>query len=382
MKSLGLLAVIAGGVFGLFIWQLGSLTPGMSPAEKAAAFTSQSPQIIADNSLYGPFKLLQYVLNQTGLSQPFSLRLASVIFALMIIASFYTIVKAWFGRIVGLLSTLLLVGTPLLLVSARQTTPEVMYLAPVILMAAYYWLLRTQKHYKIAWVLLIATAALCLYVPGLVWWVLAGVITARRRLFSAFKKMPRSLTIGAVVLAIVLVAPLILAISENPSILRVLALLPETLPEPLTAIKSIGWMFLALVWQAPYHYPLIIDRLPTFNMILIALSIFGMYAMWTNARNKTYALASTIGFSIIASGLNQNPALLIFSLPAVTVFAAAGLRYLHVEWNSIFPYNPLPRFLAIVLMLALVTAHMFLGIRYGLVAWPRSLDTQHLYVLQ
>lgn len=382
MKSLVIFTGITGGFLGLFIWRLGSLTPGMSPDEKAAAFASQSLQAIADNPVFGPIKLVQYLLGQSGIAQILSLRLVSVVFAVVIIGCFYTMVRAWFGRTVGLLSTLLLLGMPLVLVTARQATPEITYLAPVILMATYYWLLRTQTHYKAAWTLLMLTVAVCLYIPGLVWWILAGTIATRSRLLAVFKKMPNLLTAGGVTLALLLLVPLAIAVLRDTAILRNLALLPATLPEPLVAAKSLGWMILALVWQAPYHSPLIIGRLPILNWIMISLTVFGLYAMWTNARRKTYLLAGTIGFGVAAAAINQNPALLIFSLPAVTVFAAAGLRYLHVEWTSIFPRNPLPRGLAIFLMLALVAVHMFIGVRYALVAWPHSLDTRHLYVLQ
>lgn len=382
MKSIVRVATIGAGIFGLFLWRLGSLTPGISPDEKSAALASQSLQTIQDMPINGFFKIFQYALGQTNLSTSVSLRLVSVIFAVIIIACFYTMVRTWFGRTVGLFSTFLLLGTPLLLVAARQATAEIMYLSPVILMATYYWLLRTEKSYKSAWLLLFVVGASSLYVPGLIWFVVAGTIVARARLFKALKKMPSLLTLGAIVIAATILAPLARAVYKDPAILRTLALLPDLRPEALVALKSIGLMALGLVWQVPYHQPLMLERLPVLNVVAIALGIFGLYAMWTNARAKTYALLSTVGFGIVAAGLNKNPTLLIITLPAVTVFAAAGLRYLHVEWTSIFPRNPLPRTLALILMLALISVHMLFGVRYALVAWPRNVDTTNLYMLQ
>jgi hypothetical protein len=381
-KSLALILGICLFVSLLFIWRIGSLTPGLSPTEKQAVSDSQSVKAIADNPVNAPHKAVQLLLDRSGVPGAAAWRLASVAFTVLFMLCFFTIVRTWFGRMVGILSTFLLASIPLLVISGRQASPEIMFLSPVVLLASYYWLLRTQKHYKIAWMVLFAATALCLYVPGLIWWIVAGVLIARSRLVSVFKNIPRMITAGGVVFMLVLITPLILAIAGDWAVLRNLLLIPEQWPEPLTALKSVGWMTLALIWKSPYHYPLVLDRLPVLNLILIALAVFGVYAMLTNAKKKAYSLWAMVAFGILTAALNQAPALLIFSLPAIAVLAGAGLRYLHVEWTSIFPRNPLPRALAVALMIALVFTHMLFGIRYSLIAWPHSVDTRQLYVLE
>jgi hypothetical protein len=87
-------------------------------------------------------------------------------------------------------------------------------------------------------------------------------------------------------------------------------------------------------------------------------------------------------FSIAAAGINQDLKFLTLGLPAVGLIVAAGLRYLYIEWRSVFPRNPLPRALALVLMSTVVGLHVWLGLRYSLIAWPHTVDTRQTYVIK
>ena len=87
-------------------------------------------------------------------------------------------------------------------------------------------------------------------------------------------------------------------------------------------------------------------------------------------------------FGIVAAALNRNLLLLIYVLPAVAVAVAAGLRYLYMEWKSIFPKNPIPKYLAVALITGLVGMHIAYGLRYSLLAWPNTAATKSTYVLK
>jgi hypothetical protein len=69
-------------------------------------------------------------------------------------------------------------------------------------------------------------------------------------------------------------------------------------------------------------------------------------------------------------------------LPALAILSAAGLRYLYIEWRSIFPRNPLPLSFALVIISLLVGLQVAYGLRYSLVAWPHLAATKQLYVLK
>jgi hypothetical protein len=104
--------------------------------------------------------------------------------------------------------------------------------------------------------------------------------------------------------------------------------------------------------------------------------------VWAAARNKALALASAILFAILAAGLNNNLRLLALGLPAVGIFMAAGLRYLYIEWRSVFPRNPIPKSLAWLLMVLVVSVQLIYGLSYSLIAWPHTDATKTTYVVK
>ncbi|MEX2007031.1 MAG: glycosyltransferase family 39 protein [Candidatus Saccharimonadales bacterium] len=381
-KPLLLALVLGFAAFGLFGWGLSSLTPGLSPAEAAARVSSSSLGAIAGSPINAPHKLTQLLFGHIPLPDSIALRLASVGAALIFTACFYLLVRHWFGKTVGIFGTLLFISTPLVIVMARQGSPEIMYLSPLAAAGAYYWLIRTKRHLNAAWLTLFVVSGLALYTPGVIWWLILGAIAARVVLTNGARRVGRGIFLGSFAILAIILAPLVAAVAKEPLVLKSLLLVPSKWPQIPEALESIGGMAVGLVWQAPYHHPLIINKLPLLAMAQVALAIFGAYAMFAKAKNKVYILMSVLLLGVIAAGLNQNLAILAFVLPVVSLLAAAGLRFLYLEWKVIFPKNPLAHMLAIFLMLSLIGAHLFFGVRYGLVAWPRSMETRQLYVLQ
>jgi hypothetical protein len=156
---LSFLAVTA-GAFGLFLWRLGSLTPGLSPAELAAKQGSLSHNLIVNNPINAPFKILQYGIQKLEPGNLAALRIPAVVFALIFAFCFYKLSVNWFGRVIGLFGGLAFICLPLFVVSARQASPEILFFAPVVLIWLYTWLQKTKNHEAEAWLLLSLAAAI------------------------------------------------------------------------------------------------------------------------------------------------------------------------------------------------------------------------------
>jgi hypothetical protein len=252
----------------------------------------------------------------------------------------------------------------------------------IVIMAAYAWLIKTEDHKNIAWLVLAFLAGLFIYVPGLVWWLAAAIILGRRKLSSAIAEIPTwVIALGAALFTAMLV-PAAISITKDWHVLEDFALIPRHFAPPLEIVKRIGWMISALAVKTPYHSLLIIGRVPFLDIIQLALLAFGAYAMSVAARGKSLALVATIAFATIVAALNANLYLLALGLPAIAVFMAAGLRYLYIEWRGIFPRNPIPKSLALALMIALVSVQCIYGLSYGLLAWPHAPSTKTAYVLK
>ncbi len=366
-------------VYFLYFWRLGSLTPGLSSAEVVNRQAVSSVHHILTNPLNAPHQLLQHYLSQGhGF---FYLRLASVLLGLIFLVCYFMLCRWWFGKNLAYLTTLMLASTPWVVLTARGANADIMFLSPLAVLAAYYWLTRTKRK-SLAWLSLCLSIALAVYTPGVLWFVLLGLILARNQLAKVFKSLPpASIALGIIVLLVSLY-PLTSAIVTTPSTGRSLLLIPASWPGLKEILKATSWNLLALFWQTRQHLDFSLGQLPMLNAAQTILAIFGSYAMATRARRQAWALGALIVVSIIAAGLNENTKMMALAIPSLAILVGAGLRYLYVEWRSVFPRNPVPHFLAWSLVILLVGLHLILSLRYSLIAWPHNPITHHTYMLQ
>lgn len=367
-------------VFSFYFWRLGTLTPGLSPTEISARSSSSSLRLIADNPLYAPHKIIAYSVQKIFGHGALALRGVSVVLAIILLTCFYLLAKEWFGKTIGFFATLLLAATPWFVLLARSAGPEILLLTPIVVLTSYYWLIRSKS--RSAWLALLISSGLVVYLPGGVFLILLSAVFARKSLNHAAQAYGSiSKIVGALVLLIIL-APLVYVGIKNPSTLKPLLLIPAIWPSAVVAAKTTAWDVLALFWRAPLHADFIIGRRPMFSGAQIVLALFGGFALLRLAKSKLYLLLAMIVFGILAAGINRNLALLSFVLPAISLSVAGGLRYLYIQWRSVFPKNPLPKYFALTLIASLVAIHIFYGLHYSLVAWPNSSATRSTYVLK
>jgi 4-amino-4-deoxy-L-arabinose transferase-like glycosyltransferase len=369
-------------LYALFVWRLGTLTPGFSVIEFQAREASQSLQAIANNPISAPHKIIQHGLQALGHNGAFWMRSASVLWALIILICLYQLLKIWFGRLIGFMGVVLFASTPLFILNARSATPTILWLTPIIVITAYVWLVKTDHWPNLAWITLCLVSALAVYAPGVVWLVLAGVIFGRRRLMGKFVKVSDASLAAGVTLFILVALPLVLASVRDPSIVRQLFLVPASWPGLEDILESIGWAISALFWKTRNHIDTIIGRVPVLSATQIILSVLGAYALFKRARREAIFLILVVVISVLGIGLGQPTEFIILALTTFGLLAAAGLRYLFYEWQSTFPFNPIPRALALFLISALVGLHVVYGARYSLLAWPNTVETKSTYVLK
>ena len=367
-------------IFSLYLWRLGTLTKGLSPAEVSAGTSSLSLQSILDNPVYAPHKILQYSVQKIFGHSALALRSVSAIAAILFLFCFYQLVKGWFGKMIGLFGTLMLAATPWFVLLARSGGPEISLLTPVVALASYYWLIKSNS--RAAWLILLISSGLVVYLPGGLFLIVLGAILARKTLNQAAQELSLIEKILGAVAALIILAPLAYAGIRHASALRPLLLIPADWPSAWVGVKTIAWDVLALLWRTPVHADHIIGRLPMFDGAQIALALLGGFALLKLARSKLYLLLGLAAFGILAAGINRNLVLLSLVLPAIAIAVAAGLRYLYMQWRSIFPINPLPKYLALALIASLVAMHVIYGLRYSLIAWPNSSATRSTYVLK
>jgi 4-amino-4-deoxy-L-arabinose transferase-like glycosyltransferase len=368
-------------IFGLYFWHLGSLTKGLSPAEVSSRSDSSNLSVIVNNPVNLPHKLLQYASQKVSSTNPFWQRFPSVLLMLVFLGCFFFVVKSWFGKTIAIYMTLLFASLPTVILLARSATPNILLLTPIAVLASYVWLTKTGSK-NLAFAIFCLLIGLTLYVPGVFLFVLAAIIIWRQEIAAEISDINIKIGTAAIVASLLIIIPLVWSIVKNIEVAKDLVFLSNTNFEVGETLSSIAWAFLGLFWRTRDHSNLILGRLAILNATYIVLSLFGLFIMWTKARKVLYGLLALIILSILEAGIAHQTIVLAMSLPAIGILAAAGLRYLYGEWNSVFPLNPLPRALAVMLVSVLVALNIFVGVHYSLIAWPRSLPTQETYVLK
>ena len=375
--ALALAVIVTATLF--YTWHLGSTTPGLSSNELSAIGQSHSVSAIYNNPVYAPHKLLQLGFSKLRPNSLAFLKLSSVIFALIFIASLYFIIRKWFGKTVAVLAAAMAAVTPWYAILGRSASPDIMLAIPVLIGSLVLAIQKDKSRQELIFWALIISVAIGLYVPGVLWLLVLALVLR----FGGFRQRLEGIRnyklIGGTILLLVLISPLIKASIGNWQVASGILALPQHSPHVLQFAKSLGWSALALVWRAPYHSPWYLGRLPALDVIQTALVVFGVYAMFSLAKPKAELLLACLGLGLVLEALNSNLSMSLLTLPVLFILLAAGLRYLYFEWHGIFPYNPIPKFIALVLISLLAGTHLVYGVRYTLIAWPHNDQTVQAY---
>ncbi len=297
-------------------------------------------------------------------------------------ATFFWLAKEWFGRLIATFGTLIFASTPWIAILARQADGQIMLLTPCILLVCYLWLIRTKQRQNLAWLTFCTAGAVSLYIPGMFWVILAGLIISRKRILTVSKDVKKWKLLGSLLITIALLLPLAISIFNNFSIVRSLLLIPGSFTSVADIGKNIVWASLSIFWQSPQHLYFSIGRWPMLNILQTSLAFLGIFIIWARARRVWYGLSTLVVLSILAAGINHNFAFLLLGAPSIMIFICAGLRYLLTEWRTIFPRNPLARGLSVAILVLLVIAQVYFGLHYTLTAWPHTIATKELYMLK
>jgi hypothetical protein len=222
-----------------------------------------------------------------------------------------------------------------------------MLFSTVGLLWLYTWANKTKQSRPLAWLVLFAAIGLFIYTPGIIWLVLACAVICRKKLLAASSDMSRFIWFAGPILSLIIIFPLVSSGISHPDSIKQLLLIPSSWASAIEIAKNTAWGVAAIFLRAK-------------TLWLGALAIYG----------------------IIAAGINDNIIFLALGLPAFAIFISAGLRYLYIEWRTIFPRNPVPKTFALLLIAAVVFSQIYYGVMYSLVAWPHTAATRQVYVLK
>jgi hypothetical protein len=369
----GGLAILLGAAL---LWKLNSLLPGYSGSEVRSMYAAQHLGELLHNPLNAPFTLLLRGLAFVGGDNLLLTRLTAVLFGALVLGLFCWLLRQWHDTKTAIIGSLLFGLSAWFLHTARMGTPEVLLTGVFVLTALGFWLKKSGS-----WLALLAcfvAAGVFIYVPGLIWFIIAGCIWQWKTIDYIFKKHLLSVSLGALVL-LVAAAPLGWALYKDPGLIMTWLGLPSTIPPVMDIVERIV--------SIPYHLVVAnsdspatwLGRAPLLDAFSAVMFLVGCYVYARNVRLLRTPLFITLAIiCIVIIGLGGAISLDVL-MPFIYLVIAAGIGYFLDLWLTVFPRNPIAKsigllFAGLTIGLACVyhSNHYFVG-------WPAAQATQQAY---
>ncbi len=366
-------------LFGALAWfRLGTLVGGYSPDEIATLQASMSFRHIIEQPLNAPFLILGRLLLLLGHDTAFWMRAAASVFGLLTLTVFYWLVRYWHGERSAVLGTILFGCSAWFLHTTRLGTPDVVLFSLIALVAGAIWLRRTEN--PIVLILMTLVGTLLVYMPGMVWLILAGIIWQWRTILTLSKRYV-PLVAGCAVGALALLVPLVMAIIRTPHLALSIAGLPQGWPPLLESVRHLATIPLNLLVRGPLDPAHWLARLPILDAFSAAMLALGAYLYIRHirlARVQLVIAALAIGAVLISLGGIVSLSIMV---PFLYILIAAGLGFMLDRWYRVFPRNVIAQGVGVGLIAIAVAATCVYGLRRYFVAWPAVPATKQVFVV-
>lgn len=384
-KPFAVISAVIAATIGIFIFRLTTLTQGVSEHE---LFYIQK---VADNNVVAldvirsaawmPYNAvllgLQFITNDSNVV--FAVRGISVALGLIAVAAMYRLLKWWHSPRIAIIGTALFAFSTWMLMISRLATPDILYIMPIILMAG--WLGTRNGHRALGMSVTMFSAAICLYIPGLIWVIIPALLLQRKAFLRQLRALSPGLMFSLMGITILLCVPLLVALSwpsngiTSLEAARGIMAIPSTAPDLSLVLKNLWETVIHLFISGGNDPALYVGKAP---LVSFAVTIFfglGLYDTIRHIRldrSKILLISLVVGLILVSLGTITITVL----LPVVFLIAISGIRHLLSDWLRIFPRNPVARTVGI----AVVSVIVGLAVAYQLfayfVAWPHTPATK------
>lgn len=293
------------------------------------------------------YNLLQYQLIQwLGLSI-LVVKLPSLLFGALSLIGLFWLISHWINRKTAIIATILVITTTQLSIIAQDATPLIMPLfwqisVLVILtkLGTYLNLNKKQLSHKVFWIVLglVFVIGLSLYTPTMLYFYLIIVAVSiahpKIRLFINFLRPQQSL-IALTVLGLI-TAPLVVNLLAHPN-----------LAQTFLVGNGYGNFFNQITLISGSNFTIPQPSL-SIGALIIAL-IGGYYSLRRiHLAPSTFVLSATLGNLLLNLFITSTTytTLMLYGI----LLMAYGVDSLIADWNKLFPLNPYPRILGVLII--------------------------------
>lgn len=378
-----ILLVLTGAVIVsiLMLFRLGSITGGLSDSETKQAVFASSWRNIAENPLNLPLTAVQWlILTVIPHHGNTVTRAASPVLGVLALVAFAYVLRRWYGVRSAIYGTVIFGLSSWFLHVSRFAGVDVLYLWAVPTLLALFIAWDRHHQHKRATLLAAAGLSLLLYVPGMQWFVLAGLLLQPHVLRHSWRSTRTWVWRSALLLVpALIVTPLVLAFVRDSSLVQTWLGLPSHFGSPSEFIRNALHSVSFFVYKGPATPELWLARTPILSFFGVVMALLGVLFYGKHFRAPRTRLLLTffiIGALLFATG---GPLTISALVPIVYLFVAAGFGYLLHEWLQVFPRNPLARSVGFGLLAVAVALTCAYSLKAYFVAWPHNQATQAVF---
>jgi hypothetical protein len=336
---------------------------GISPEEMRATVQADSLSLSNPDSLIVPnlpYYLLQAAVFHLFGIYDFTIKLPSLILALLSAVGLIILLRRWFKPNIAVLASLVAVTTGQFLFVAQNGAPGILYIFwPVVLL-----LLGTQvtrgKRLRPLWKLLFAAAAaVSLYTPLSIYPLIAIILALalHPHLRNAMRRLSKLKLALALLIAGIILTPLVFGLTRQPELGLALLGVPSTWP-PDIAANLLTLVKQYLIFWEPSTTSLMT---PVFGLGSVLIIGLGLYRL-IRTRETTRSYLIIIWILCLVPVLILNPRFTSVGFVPAVLLLAAGLTSLIGYWYRLFPLNPYARISGLVPLVILIVVLMGSGL--------------------
>lgn len=379
-----LIPIILGLVVYIFclVFRLGTLVHGLSSPEIAIAQSRYGWHGIYNNPLYLPLIVLRSIFFKFASVHTLTiLRLPDVVLSVITIITTSVLLWLWYGYRTGILGSIIFASNAWVLHVSRLATNNVMFLFVVPFLLLTLAILH-KKFNSIIYVCLICFSwGLILYIPGMIWVVLASLILIKEDLRKMWKANAQWYHRALMLLSFLICLPLLLKYLLNIQHLKFWLGLPGHFAKLSVYGKRFIGVPVHIFVRGPEYSYLWLGRAPILDIFTLTTTLIGIYFYIRHIsafRTRLLISYAVIGWVLVTLDGAFD---LSFLIALALLVAAAGIGYLLREWLKVFPLNPFARILGISLISLLVILSVGYNFRSYYMAWPNSPATHSAYGL-
>lgn len=365
----------------LLLYQLGSITGGLSSHEVTQAEFSSSWRHIVNDPLNLPLTAVQWsILTIVPHHGHTITRAASPIFGVLALVAFAYILRRWYGVRSAIYGSVIFGLSAWFLHVSRYASVDVLYMwaVPTLLAILIAW----DRHVDRKWMLFFAVTVLSLlaYIPGVAWLILAGLLIQAHLFVDSWQSAEKFLwRITLILWPFIVLTPLILAIARHPALFQTWLGLPHHFGTPESMLRGLMHSVSFFVYRGPATPELWLARAPILSFFGMVMAVLGVmfYAKHFRAPRTRLLFASFIIGAVLFA--LSGPVSISILVPIVYLFVTAGFGYLLHEWLTVFPRNPLARSIGFTLLGIAVGVACAYNLKSYYVVWPHNQATESAF---